>query len=120
MAAALPAKSKCLACFKELKCAAGHFAVGKTLVLMRREVLDEAERRRGAALFKYALTIQSALRMLAACDLLHRRRKDHLSSKGAVLLQARVRRQIIRCKYVRMVGVARDAAAHVRREGEAF
>ena len=47
VAAALPAKSKCLACFKELKCAAGHFAVGRTLVLMRREVLDEAERRRG-------------------------------------------------------------------------
>ena len=118
VAAALPAKSKCLACFKELKCAAGHFAVGKTLVLMRREVLDEAERRRGAALFKYALTIQSALRMLAACNLLHRRRKDHLSSKGAVLLQARVRRQIIRCKYVRMVGVARDVAAQEAASGK--
>ena len=38
VASALPARSKCLACFKELRAPSGHFAVGKTLVLMRREV----------------------------------------------------------------------------------
>jgi myosin heavy subunit len=40
--------------------------VGKTLVLMKRHVLDEAENRRGAQLFSRALLVQSAVRRLVA------------------------------------------------------
>ena len=48
VATGLPARSKCLACFKAMNSMPGHFAVGKTLAMMSREVLDEAERLRGA------------------------------------------------------------------------
>ena len=111
IAAALPARSKCLACFKELQAPQGHFAVGKTLVLMRREVLDEAERRRGAMLFKQALIIQSAARGLVARDCLSRRRKHRRSFHAAVCLEASVRQRMTRDKYIRMLSIARSVAA---------
>ena len=120
IAAALPARSKCLACFKELQAPQGHFAVGKTLVLMRREVLDEAERRRGAMLFKQALIIQSAARGLVARDCLSRRRKEHNAmvaifrdrSKCHEKLQAVARRSKVRLQYIRMLSIARQNPDH--------
>jgi hypothetical protein len=116
VAAALPARSKCLACFKALEATPGHFAVGKTLVLMRREVLDEAERRRGAVLYRHAVTIQSAARVLAAAALLRRRRKERQDAKDASVcickLQGVCRRVKVRGQYIRMVGIARASSDH--------
>jgi myosin-5 len=127
VATALPVRSKCVACFKALEAAPGHFAVGKTLVLMRREVLDLLERRRGTILFKHAVAIQSAARVLAARTILIRRRKERqelhalLQSKSLCVqkLQAYSRRRKVRQQYIRMVGVARAAAtaeAQARKE----
>ena len=110
VATALPLRSKCVACFKALEATPGHFAVGKTLVLMRREVLDLLERRRGSILFRHAVAIQSASRALVARDLLRRRRRERQELHALVCLQKATRRQCVRAKYIRMVGIARDAA----------
>jgi myosin-5 len=110
VATALPLRSKCVACFKALEATPGHFAVGKTLVLMRREVLDLLERRRGSILFRHAVAIQSASRALTARALLLRRRRERHELHALVRLQKVTRRQCVRAKYIRMVGIARDAA----------
>ena len=113
VATGLPARSKCLACFKAMNSMPGHFAVGKTLVLMRREVLDEAERLRGAVLFNHAVTIQSAARAFTARSLLSRRRRDRvefLRKLQVRCLQASFRRKAVFVKYVRMLGIARAAS----------
>ena len=111
VATGLPARSKCLACFKAMNSMPGHFAVGKTLVLMRREVLDEAERLRGAVLFNHAVTIQSAARALIALSLHSRRRRDHEDRKNisscTCFLQAIVRRSRVRLQYIRRLGIVR-------------
>ena len=113
ISSALPARSKCLACFKALRSTPGHFAVGKTLVLMRREVLDEAERRRGQVLYTHAVSIQSAARVLTARSLLHRRRREReeLQNQSFCILkvQAVLRRTKVRLQYMRMVSIARAA-----------
>jgi myosin V len=127
VATALPLRSKCVACFKALEATPGHFAVGKTLVLMRREVLDLLERRRGSILFRHAVAIQSASRALAARALLRRRRRERqelralLQSKALCVskLLACARRQRIRLLYVRMVSVARTAVAEAEAQNEA-
>ena len=85
-------------------------------MLMRREVLDEAERRRGAMLFKQALIIQSAARGLVARDCLSRRRKHRRSFHAAVCLEASVRQRMTRDKYIRMLSIARSVAAEESRE----
>jgi hypothetical protein len=116
VSAALPARSKCLACFKAMQATSGHFAVGKTLVLMRREVLDEAERRRGAVLFQHAVSIQSAARVLAARTLLARHRIERQERQTfsfcIIKLQSQVRRSKIRVQYMRMVAISRAAPDH--------
>jgi myosin V len=119
VATALPLRSKCVACFKALEATPGHFAVGKTLVLMRREVLDLLERRRGSILFRHAVAIQSASRALAARALLRRRRRERQELRALVRLQNEIRRQCVRAKYIRMVGFARNAAAEAEAQNEA-
>ena len=74
-------------------------------------MLDEAERRRGAVLFKHAVKIQSAARVLAAHDALCRQRVSRQMARTAVLLQAAARRSMTQLKYIRMLGMARKAAA---------
>jgi hypothetical protein len=83
-------------------------------------VLDEAERRRGAVLFKHAVKIQSAARVLAAHDALCRRRKErelllslqHNLSLSASGLQAAWRRAKVRIQYIKMLGIARADSTH--------
>lgn len=116
VATGLPARSKCLACFKAMKSMPGHFAVGKTLVLMRREVLDEAERLRGAVLFNHAVTIQSAARALIVRSLHSRHRRDREDKKNisscTFYLQAIVRRSRVRLQYIRMLAIARATPSY--------
>jgi hypothetical protein len=87
IAKALPAKSRCLACMKVLGADPSSFFVGKSLVLMRREV----------------------------SDLLERHRSD-LLKKMVVLLQAQARCVTTRVKYVRLLQRAREAEARERLE----
>jgi hypothetical protein len=102
-----------------MKSMPGHFAVGKTLVLMRREVLDEAERLRGAVLFNHAVTIQSAARALIARSLHSRRRRgrvEFLRKWNVRCLQASFRRRAVVVKYVRMLAIARAASVQAENQ----
>lgn len=98
-----------MAALKALGIDTTQWRVGLTLVLARREVLDEADRRRAKALRKFAVTVQcSARRLLAVQDL---KAKQTLFQRhvSAARVQGSVRCAGVRAKYVRMLKIARAA-----------
>jgi myosin-5 len=103
---------------QHLKVEASKFRLGKTMVLLKREVVDNMERMRAQLLGGRAMVLQNTVRcFIAKLELANKRDLRH-KYQAVVNLQSICRRTITRAKYVRMVQAVRLQERKRREEEE--
>ena len=90
-----------------LKVEATKFRLGQTMVLLKREVVDNMERMRAQLLGGRAMVLQNTVRRFIAKQELNQKRDLRRKYASCVKLQSICRRTITRAKYVRMVQAVR-------------
>ena len=115
IAKSLPAKSKCLACMKVLGADPSTYFIGKSMILLRREVLEVLDRRRSDLLRNSVIRIQSHVRR----KLFQVQYAQRKSTRAAVRVQSYFRRIVTRAKYIVLLKVTRARAAAEIQEAQA-
>jgi myosin heavy subunit len=103
---------------QQLKVEPSKFRLGKTMVLLKREVVDNMERMRAQLLGGRAMVLQNTVRRFIARQELVKKRDIRRKYMSCVKLQSICRRTITRAKYVRMVQAVRLQERKRREEEE--
>lgn len=111
------ARSACLSIVQSIKIDPKLYRLGKTMILLKREVVDGMERMRAQLLGGRARTLQNTIRRFLArqdLSLKRDRRRKYLST---VRLQSSFRRTLTRINYVKMI-IALRLQEQKRRDDE--
>jgi hypothetical protein len=100
-------RSVCLQIVQSIKVDPKLYRLGKTMILLKREVVDGMERMRAKLLGGRARTLQSTVRCFLARSEMRRKREARRKYLSVVKLQSTFRRTITRIGYVRMVEAVR-------------
>jgi myosin heavy subunit len=103
---------------QQLRVEPAKFRLGKTMVLLKREVVDTMEGMRAKLLGGRAMVLQNTVRRFIAKQELAQKRDIRRKYSGCVKLQSICRRTITRAKYVRMVQAVRLQERKRREEEE--
>jgi myosin heavy subunit len=96
-------KRMCLAMVQSLKLQERQYRLGSSLILLKREVVDEMEKKRGLLLVEYAITLQRTVRRYVSLSL-HEKKKDLRRNFQSILkLQSIFRRSMARPKYAKIL-----------------
>jgi myosin heavy subunit len=102
-------KRMCLAMVQSLKLQDRQYRLGSSLILLKREVVDEMERKRGLLLVEYAITLQRTVRRYVSLGL-HEKKKDLRRNFQSILkLQSMFRRSMARPKYAKILEVVQQS-----------
>jgi len=104
-------KAQCQAMANELKFDPKHFRLGKTMILLKREVIDMLEKKRGEMLGSRAVCLQNTLRRYLARAELGHKRENRRKYSSVVRLQAVFRRQHSRRVYIEKILAAAGKTA---------
>jgi myosin heavy subunit len=99
------AKDVCLEMMQSLNVKDLQYRLGSTLILLKREVVDEMERKRAVLLMKYTIIIQKAIRQVLARAALEKKSHLRRAFYAALVLQSTVRTFQIRLRYAKLLGV---------------
>lgn len=94
------------------------YRLGKTMILLKREVVDGLERMRAQLLGDFAVVLQLAVRRWIAREELRQKREVRKKYLSALVLQGAVRRCFTRTKYLRMVQAMRVQERQNREQGK--
>jgi|LauGreDrversion2_3_1035106.scaffolds.fasta_scaffold24599_1 hypothetical protein len=111
-------KQAVAAMLQQLRVEPAKFRLGKTMVLLKREVVDNMESMRAKLLGGRAMVLQNTVRRFIAKQELAQKRDIRRKYSGCVKLQSICRRTITRAKYVRMVQAVRLQERKRREEEE--
>ena len=103
---------------QQLKVEPSKFRLGKTMALLKREVVDNMERMRAQLVGGRAMVLQNTVRRFIARQELVKKRDIRRKYMSCVKLQSICRRTITRAKYVRMVQAVRLQERKRREEEE--
>ena len=103
---------------QQLRVEPAKFRLGTTMVLLKREVVDNMESMRAKLLGGRAMVLQNSVRRFIAKQELAQKRDIRRKYSGCVKLQSICRRTITRAKYVRMVQAVRLQERKRREEEE--
>ena len=112
------ARARVGAMLLQLKVDAAKYRLGRTMVLLKREVVDNMERMRAQLLGGRARVLQNSVRRFIARQDLARHREVRRMYAATVAVQAACRRRVTRAKYVRMVQAVREQERKRREEEE--
>jgi hypothetical protein len=101
------AKRICLAMVQAMRVQDRQFRLGSTMILLKREIIDEMERRRAQLLGGKAIVLQNTVRRFVARLELEKKRENRRKYISVVKIQGILRRTMTRSKYVRMVQAVR-------------
>ena len=85
------------------------YRLGSSLILLKREVVDEMERKRASLLVRHAVILQRTIRANLAKAALTRKRNSRHNLKVILKLQSVLRRAVARSKYSKMLEVVNVA-----------
>ncbi len=102
------AKKVCLAMLQFLKIQDTKYRLGCSLILLKREVVDDMERKRAALLVRHAVILQKTVRSCLAKILLSRKRNSRHNLQSILKIQSILRRGVARSKYIKMLGVVEE------------
>mmetsp|Transcript_68386 Transcript_68386/g.142565 ORF Transcript_68386/g.142565 Transcript_68386/m.142565 type:complete len:1429 (-) Transcript_68386:617-4903(-) len=100
-------KAVCMSMVKHMQVPEKQFRLGKTMILLKREVVDKMERQRAQLLGGRAIVLQNTARRYLARLELNLKREQRKKYLSVVHLQSTCRRTITRGKYTRMVQAVR-------------
>eukprot|EP00283_Hemiselmis_rufescens_P008991 CAMPEP_0173432926 /NCGR_PEP_ID=MMETSP1357-20121228/10557_1 /TAXON_ID=77926 /ORGANISM="Hemiselmis rufescens, Strain PCC563" /LENGTH=831 /DNA_ID=CAMNT_0014397591 /DNA_START=91 /DNA_END=2582 /DNA_ORIENTATION=+ len=100
-------RQQCVAMVNSMKIDPKQYRLGKTMILLKREVVDNMERMRAKLLGGRAVTLQTSVRNFLAKMELRKKRDTRKKYLGCVHLQSSFRRTLTRAKYVRMLQAVR-------------
>ena len=93
----------CLAMVQSLKLQERQYRLGSSLILLKREVVDDMEKKRGLLLVEYAITLQRTVRRYVSLGV-HVKKKDLRRNFQSILkLQSILRRSMARPKYSKIL-----------------
>uniref|UniRef100_A0A7S0QMA7 Myosin motor domain-containing protein n=1 Tax=Cryptomonas curvata TaxID=233186 RepID=A0A7S0QMA7_9CRYP len=101
------ARRVCLAMVQAMKVQDRQYRLGSSMILLKREIIDEMERRRALLLGGRAVVLQNTVRRYVATVELAKKRENRRKFLSVVRIQAILRRTMTRSKYMRMVQAVR-------------
>ena len=101
------AKRICLAMVQAMRVQDRQYRLGSSMILLKREIIDEMERRRAQLLGGRAVVLQNTVRRFVAKVELAKKRENRRRFLSVVRVQAILRRTMTRSKYMRMVQAVR-------------
>ncbi len=87
--------------------------MGSTLILLKREVVDEMERKRGLLLVRHALVLQNLVRTYMSKSVYEKKRNLRQNLQSVLKLQSVMLRSIAHNKYADMLGVVIQVKARM-------
>jgi len=102
------AKKVCLAMLQFLKIQDRQYRLGCSLILLKREVVDDMERKRAALLVRHAVVLQKTVRSCLAKISLSRKRNSRHNLQAILKAQSILRRGVAQSKYIKMLGVVEE------------
>jgi myosin heavy subunit len=99
------AKKVCLAMVQSLKVEEKKYRLGSSLILLKREVVDDMEKRRGLLLVRHTIVIQNLIRQYMAKAIFEKKLSLRRNLQSVLNLQTILRRSIAQRKYADMLGV---------------
>jgi myosin heavy subunit len=98
---------------QSLKLEEKQFRLGSTLILLKREVVDEMERKRGLLLVRHALVLQNLVRTYMSKSVYEIKRNLRQNLQSVLKLQSVMLRSIAHNKYADMLGVVIQVKARM-------
>jgi myosin heavy subunit len=98
---------------QSLKLEEKQFRLGSTLILLKREVVDEMERKRGLLLVRHALVLQNLVRTYMSKSVYEIKRNLRQNLQSVLRLQSVMLRSIAHNKYADMLGVVIQVKARM-------
>ena len=99
------AKKICLSMVQSLKVQEKQYRLGSSLILLKREVVDDMEKKRGLLLVRYAVVLQKLVREYMSKSILEKKRNVRRNLQSVLNLQSILRRTVAQSKYANMIGV---------------
>ncbi len=99
----------CLAMVQSLQLQERQYRLGSSLILLKREVVDELEKKRGLLLVEYAITLQRTVRRYVSLGVHERKRNLRRNFQSILKLQSILRRSVARPKYSKILEAVQQA-----------
>ena len=108
------AKQVCLNMVKALKVPEKQFRLGSSLILLKREAVEEMEKKRLLLLVEYAITLQRTVRRYVSLLAFEKKQDLRRNFNSILQLQSILRRSMARPKYAQILEAVQQAAAKKR------